>query len=141
MPHFGPAVIGEQAFKKQKESEGGGKQHFGPAVLDPHHAHSEAKKRAEALKPPPAVTPGEIAPAPPVAAPTEESFSVRDVKQILQDGDSTAALDRVMLAEFTRPDGARKSALDVMHKWESRQKNPRAEVLDALDSKLEEIGG
>ncbi len=144
MPHFGPGVIGQKAYDEQNRVEQSGSLVFGPAVLNHHFAQKQAEARA-AHQPEPvgeAETPGELAPVAPVEAPVPEieSFSVRDIKELLKGDSSTAALDRVMLAEFQRPDGARKSALEYLHQTESRRKDPRAEVLGALDAKLEEVG-
>jgi len=136
MPYFGPAVIGKKAYDAEAAVEKSSSLEFGPAVTGSHPAQEHALKRARELANPngEAVAPTEVA----FPGPGGEAFSVRDVKKILSENDSTAALDRVMLAEFTRPD-PRKSALDLMSKAEFRRADARAEVLEALTAKIAEL--
>lgn len=139
MPHFGPAVIGQKAYDEQDKVEKSGSLRFGPAVLDPHRAKRDADARAM-----PHGSPGDATQPvlPGTQGPVEadiESFSVREVKRLLEGESNPAAINRLMLAEFQRPDGARKSALDAILKAENRLPNPREEVVAAIEQKLTEV--
>lgn len=131
MPHFGPKVIGQEQFEKEKAVEASGSLMFGPKVL--------GKKKPAATEPPPATT---EPPVEPVEGPSEpdDSVSVRELKDLLREHKGTATIDRLMTAEFVRPDGSRKTALSELLAAEERRDAPRAEVIEALKSKLEEVG-
>jgi len=126
MPYFGPAVIGQKAYDEEAEIEKSGSLEFGPAVIGSHPAEPALKRARELADPNVVAEPADEVAFP---APGGEAFSVREVKRILSENDSTAALDRVMLSEFTRPD-PRKSALEIMSKAELRRAEPRGEVVE-----------
>lgn len=127
MPHFGPKVIGQEQFEKEKAVEASGSLTFGPKVLGtkkPAATESAQTREVEATPP----------------AEADDSVSVRELKDLLREHKGTATIDRLMTAEFMRPDGSRKTALSELLAAEERRDAPRAEVIEALKSKLEEVG-
>jgi len=131
MSYFGPAVIGEEQFKKEQEELKSHAHVFGPSVLDPH-PHPIGANIAG-----PAVT-GDTA-AEKVVNEDGESFSVASVRKGLADDPVTATIDRYVKAEMFRPEGPRKSSLTECLRAEKRRENPRAEVVDMLKDAIKEL--
>jgi hypothetical protein len=131
MSYFGPAVIGEEQFKKEQELLKSDAHIFGPSVLDPHPRPIGANIAG------PAVT-GSTA-APKVVNEAGESFSVAAVRKGLADDPVAATIDRYVKAEMFRPEGPRKSALNECLRAEKRREKPRAEVVDMLKDAIKEL--
>lgn len=148
--HFGPAVIGQEAYEQEKALAESGTLTFGPAVLG-----YTPEETAAALAKMPAALRAELlgktvvdgpAPAQASAVPSEEQeLLANDAKEapapthnamsipLLEThlAKNPADFDRLFRGEFARPEGARKGALGVLLSHEQTHAN-RPEVLEAL---------
>lgn len=68
-----------------------------------------------------------------------DSLSVSRIREEVRGECVPATIDRLMRAEFFRPDGARKSVLEILRSKEAGREDPRDEVLTALETKLAEL--
>lgn len=127
---FGKLVIGEEEVAREATLSEGAKDVYGKLVTDGHAAEGQAL---------PAPDPDVEAPAEAVVEePAHDSLSVRKVKEELKGDVAPSTIDRLMRDEFMRPDGARKSVLNLLKSKEAGRDNPRAEVIGALEAKLAE---
>ena len=127
--HFGPAVIGEEAFKKEQADVAKGVDYFGPAVVGP----SEPQKFREGAGHQPAARPA-LAPAtPPKERP---QLSLEKLEEALLD--NPFMLDGLIEAEFGRAEGPRKGAVRLLEKVElaKTENSQRPEVLARLRAVL-----
>jgi len=128
---FGPLVIGEEATRAEAKESEGAKDVYGHLVTDKHAATGappvEAAEEQTAAE----------------AALEEDALSVRAIKLALKETSAPSVLDQFARAEFMRPDGARKSVVSILLAKEKgrEQPAPRAESVEALESKLMELGG
>lgn len=129
MTYFGPAIIGQEQFDKEKKASDSGADTFGPAVLDAHPKGANI--------PGPAV--GGLRPAEKVLNEEGESFSVKAVREALAENPVTATIDRLTKAEMFRPEGPRKSSLTEILRAEKRREKPRPEVVDMLTGSIKDL--
>lgn len=122
---FGRLVIGEHAAEAEQVAVREGRQEFGPLILD-HPMDKKPKKEKPKAKA--------------KAAEPVHQLSVDELRKRLKV--NPLEVDAFLRAEFARPDGLRKSALDAMVLAENRRPGqdggvaPRAEVIDTLVSAL-----
>lgn len=132
--HFGPAVIGEEAFLREKAEKEKGADYFGPAVVadaGPSKPTPEQLRRQPDL----AKLHGLADPdAPPPAKPAVAQLSLEKLKDALED--NPFILDGMIAAEFERPEGPRKAALRMLVKIEAAKAEPRADVVARLEGAL-----
>lgn len=113
---FGPAIIGEEAYRKQQEFARTGGQGFGKLMLGP----------VTPAAPPPAAD----------AAPVESNlargaYSVKDIQAML--AEAPARTYDLAAAEFNRPDGPRKTVLKLLREVEeAKGDDARPALLDLL---------
>ncbi len=131
MTYFGPAVIGQEQFDKEKAISEKGGDVFGPSVLDSHPKGANVHGPAVGGVPPTA--------AEKVLNEKGEAFSVKAVRAALADDPIASTIDRMVRAEMFRPEGPRKSALTECLRAEKRRENPRAEVVDMLKGAIQEL--
>ena len=125
--YFGKGVIGEEQYKKEQEMVAEGASVFGPGVLG---------LKAEAVnKPGPGVT-GQQVDAGTEPKPVElPRLSVKELEAALEE--NPALVDTFLEAEFARPDGVRKGALEAIEIAESlRPEGSREEVLSKIAAAL-----
>lgn len=131
--HFGPGVIGQEAYEENKRTEETGADVFGPGVLQ-SGAIGDALAAAAAAKAVPAPVSTEDAelladakkdPPPPAFT----ALSIPDLEKFL--AANPAEFDRLYRGEFGRPEGARKGALGAFLSHEQTHAN-RPEVIEAL---------
>jgi len=131
MTYFGPAVIGQKQFDKEKAESESGKDVFGPLITDGHPVGANI--------------PGPLVGGVPATAAAKvvdekgESFSVKAVRDALADEPVPTVIDRYVKAEMFRPEGPRKSALTECLRAEKRREKPRAEVVDMLKDAIKEL--
>ncbi len=123
---FGPDVIGQKEFDAEKKLTEDAKDIYGPAVTGKHPA--EAVVVAEVV-----VEVGEV------ELPEHDSLSVAKVRAEVKGDVGPSTIDRLMRDEFLRPEGPRKSVLEILRSKEAGREEPRAEVIEALEAKAAEL--
>lgn len=125
--YFGRGVIGDEQYEKEKTQTDEGSAVFGPGVLG---------LKADAVnKPGPGVTgqAGQDLP-PPVELPR---LSIKELETALEE--NPALVDTLLDAEFTRPDGTRKGALQALEIAETlRPDGARQEILSKIAAALDD---
>lgn len=115
---FGPAIIGEEAYRKQQEFARTGGQGFGKLMLGP-------------VVPPAAPAPVPDAPAPVESNLARGAYSVKDIQAML--AEAPARTYDLAAAEFNRPDGPRKTVLKLLREVEeAKGDDARPALLDLL---------
>lgn len=127
---FGPAVIGEAAFKKEQEDVARGVDYFGPAVVGP----SEPQKFREGAGHSPTARPAAL--VPPTPPKERPQLSLEKLEEALLD--NPFMLDGLIEAEFGRAEGPRKGAVRLLEKVElaKTENTQRPEVLARLRAVL-----
>jgi hypothetical protein len=127
---FGKLVIGEEEALAEVKAAEGGKDVYGKLVTDAHGA---------APLPAPDPDPeGVVVKVEAEEVVEHDSLSVRKVRDEVRGEVATSTIDRLMRSEFMRPDGARKSVLEILRSKEAGREHPRDEVLTALEAKIAE---
>lgn len=123
--HFGPSVIGQEAYEENRKIEERGAHIFGPGVLDaaPPSAPAAGSEEAELL-----TNDGKDQ-----APPAHNAMSIPQLEEALEA--NPADFDRFYRGEFARPEGGRKGAFGVLLSFEQAHAN-RPEVVEALTSLL-----
>ena len=133
---FGPAIIGEEEFKRQQEEREKAAHIFGPAVTG-KHPYKDPPKEAEEAEEKEAEPTSEQDP-PKEAVPTLDGLTVAQVRSALAGND--AMVDPLLEVELAK-DAPRKSALkSILEAEMSREPNPRPEVVAQIEAKLAELG-
>lgn len=136
---FGPAVIGEKAAKRSAKIRQIRSDKFGPSVLGfkkkepetPALASVPARKVVDA---PPELPPPVADLTPKKKAEEYAGLSIKGVEGALDNNPD--AFDLLFAAEQHRAEGARKGALRLLLKAEEAQDQPRAAILDQLETLL-----
>ncbi len=128
-PKFGPAILGQEEYDRQVAAlKASGGSRFGPALRRPEKINIPAA--APKPEPPPATTPGELAPAEPVNA-----LSVKKLREVLEQ--DPGMTESVLETELDRAEGPRKSALREVAKHERQKENPSQGLIDRIEALLE----
>ncbi|HYL22494.1 MAG TPA: hypothetical protein VEU74_12085 [Gemmatimonadales bacterium] len=130
--HFGPAVIGQEAFEREQAERAKGADVFGPAVISDA---GPSKPTPEQLRAQPGLAKLHgMEPKAPESKPAVAQLSVEKLKEALED--NPFILDGMIAAEFERPGGPRKPALRLLLKVEQAKAEPRPEVVARLSEPL-----
>lgn len=129
--HFGPGIIGEEEFEREKAYKETGQDTFGPLVTG-----KWPKDHPQAPKPEPGSA-FELETATKLA---QVAISLTKLDEILSD--NPFVLDGLIDAEFARAEGPRKGALRKFVEVEEAKTSPepRPEVLDRLATTLRDLG-
>lgn len=134
--HFGPGIIGEEEFEKEKNWRDKGANVFGSLVVGPSEPQ---KPTPEQLRQQPelAALHGLDAPAAPASAPVKQpQLSIAKLEEALQD--NPYIIDGAITAEFERVEGPRKGALRLILAEEQKKADPRDDVVARLKEALGE---
>jgi hypothetical protein len=131
---FGKLVIGEAAVAAEILLTEDAQDVYGKLVSGKHPAPLEDTLVAAD---PDVEKPARVV-APEVEEAAHDSLSVRKVREELKGDIAATTIDRLMRDEFMRPEGSRKSVLELLRSRESGRDEPRMEVLAALAQKLSE---
>lgn len=130
--HFGPAVIGQEAYEEQKLQAESLSNTFGPAVLGYPEPAAPVQTPAAPIDSEEAELLADRAKEP--AAPAFNALSIPELEKEL--AKNPAEFDRLYRGEFARPEGPRKGALGVFLSAEQAKAAPREEVVAALFAML-----
>jgi len=127
--YFGHGVIGKEQYEKEKLQTDEGSAVFGPGVLG---------LAADAVnKPGPGVAGQEVKPEDVPPTPDQPRLSIKELEEALEE--NPALVDKLLDAEFARPEGVRKGALQAIEIAESlRPDGPREDVLQKIAAALDD---